>query len=275
MNPNNDEDLKAMIDAALLVSGRPLDIGQLKRLFEAHEMPADYRFEVALEALQAEAARRGVELVRVASGWRYQTRADLAERISRLWEEKPQRYSRALMETLALIAYRQPITRGEIEDVRGVAVSTHIMRSLEEREWVRVVGHKEVPGRPALYATTRQFLDDFGLQHLRDLPVITECDSVTEAEAQAEIHFSLDSDQLPAGALTESPDPQGAFGLEDLRPLEDDEGRRSALFAEIDAQLSGLTETYEDLPSVTTVTDENLGNDVPDPAEIDEELTQP
>jgi segregation and condensation protein B len=275
MNPNNDEDLKAMIEAALLVSGRPLDIGQLKRLFEACEMPTDYRFEVALEALRAEAAHRGIELVRVASGWRYQTRADLAERISRLWEEKPQRYSRALMETLALIAYRQPITRGEIEDVRGVAVSTHIMRSLEEREWVRVVGHKEVPGRPALYATTRQFLDDFGLQYLRDLPVITEPDSATGSEAQAEIHFSVDSDQSPAGALPESSGPQDAFGLDDFRPLEDDEGRRSALFAEIDAQLAGLTETYEDLPSVTTVTNDNAGDDVPDPAEIDKELTQP
>ena len=128
----------------------------------------------ALEAIQAHYADRGIELKKVSSGWRFQVRADMAGWINRLWEEKPQRYSRALLETLAIIAYRQPITRGDIEEIRGVAVSSHIIKTLSEREWIKVVGQRDVPGRPSLYATTKQFLDYFNLESLEALPSLRE-----------------------------------------------------------------------------------------------------
>jgi segregation and condensation protein B len=166
--------LKPIIEAALLAAGRPLDLDALAGLFEEGEGPDHAALREALEALQLDYEGRGIELREVASGWRVQVRAVYAPWVSRLWEEKPGRYSRALMETLAIIAYRQPITRGEIEDIRGVAVSTHIVKTLLERDWVRVVGQRDVPGRPSLYATTRQFLDYFGLKGLDDLPTLAE-----------------------------------------------------------------------------------------------------
>jgi segregation and condensation protein B len=165
---------KQIIEAALLAAGRPLLIDQMLELFEEGERPE----RKALRELLAEIGRdyegRGIELQEVGSGFRIQVRAEYTPWVSRLWAERPSRYSRALMETLALVAYRQPITRGEIEDVRGVAVSTNIIRSLTERDWVRVVGHRDVPGRPALYGTTRNFLDYFSLKNLNELPTLSE-----------------------------------------------------------------------------------------------------
>jgi segregation and condensation protein B len=165
---------KQIIEAALLAAGRPLLIDQMLELFEEGERPE----RKALRELLAEIGRdyegRGIELREVGSGFRIQVRAEYTPWVSRLWAERPSRYSRALMETLALVAYRQPITRGEIEDVRGVAVSTNIIRSLTERDWVRVVGHRDVPGRPALYGTTRNFLDYFSLKNLNELPTLSE-----------------------------------------------------------------------------------------------------
>jgi segregation and condensation protein B len=170
----NPEQLKNIIEAALLAAGRPLSLDQLQALFSDHERPARDELKAALQALEAGYAERGIQLVEVASGWRIQVRQDMATWLSRLWQERPARYSRALLETLALIAYRQPITRGEIEDVRGVSVSSNIMRTLLERGWVRVVGHRDMPGRPGIYATTREFLDYFGLKKLEDLPTLAE-----------------------------------------------------------------------------------------------------
>jgi segregation and condensation protein B len=167
---NDQPRLSHILEAALLAAGAPQSIDQLRELFGEEERPERAALEAALTELDAEYADRGIELTRVAGGYRIQVRARVAPWVARLWEERPARYSRALLETLALIAYRQPITRGEIEEVRGVAVSTNIVRTLLEREWVRVVGHRDVPGRPALYATTRQFLDYFGLRSLSDLP---------------------------------------------------------------------------------------------------------
>jgi segregation and condensation protein B len=143
-------------------------------LFDEQDGPAREELQTALQSLQLDYQERGIELVEVAGGYRVQVRQELAPWVARLWEEKPARYSRALLETLALIAYRQPITRGEIEDIRGVAVSTNIVKTLTEREWIRIVGHRDVPGRPALYATTRKFLDYFGLRSLNDLPTLAE-----------------------------------------------------------------------------------------------------
>ncbi|MDF1762473.1 MAG: SMC-Scp complex subunit ScpB [Oleibacter sp.] len=163
-------DLKLILEAAMMAAGAPLSLSRMQSLFDEIEQPSIADLQAALTELRQDLLGRGIELTEVASGFRLQVRADVAPWVARLWEEKPQRYSRALLETLALIAYRQPITRGDIEDVRGVVVSSGIIKTLLEREWVRIVGHRDSPGRPAMYATTNEFLDYFGLQALGDLP---------------------------------------------------------------------------------------------------------
>lgn len=168
------EQLERILEAILLAAGQPLSHAQLASLFNDEERPPGGEISRALEKIGNDCFRRGVELKKVASGYRFQVRQDLNEWVSRLWKERPQRYSRALLETIALIAYRQPITRAEIESVRGVSVSTNIIRTLQEREWIRVVGHRDVPGKPALFGTTHAFLDSFGLQNLDDLPTLAE-----------------------------------------------------------------------------------------------------
>ncbi|WP_456405748.1 SMC-Scp complex subunit ScpB [Thiolapillus sp.] len=172
MNPSDN--LKQIVEAALLASGKAMTLDKLLDLFDEMERPEKKDLRAVLQELSEDYADRGIEVKEVASGWRIQVSRECAPWVSRLWEEKPGRYSRALMETLALIAYRQPITRGEIEDIRGVSVSTHIMRTLLEREWVRVVGQRDVPGKPSLYGTTREFLDYFGLKSLDELPTLAE-----------------------------------------------------------------------------------------------------
>lgn len=166
--------LKTIIEGALLAAGQSLSVKRLAELFDESERPASEDIVNALDALASDCAGRGYELKHTASGYRFQVRQELAPWVGRLWDEKPKKYSRALLETLALIAYRQPITRGDIEQIRGVAVSSDLIRTLMEREWIRVVGHRDVPGRPALYATTRQFLDYFGLTSLEQLPPLDE-----------------------------------------------------------------------------------------------------
>lgn len=163
-------ELKRILEAALFVAGRPLSLPELRALFAEDEAPEPADLRAALAELAVEFRTRPVELIEVASGFRFQVREGYSPWLSRLFEERPGRYSKAFLETLAIVAYRQPVTRGEIEEIRGVAVSTQIIRALEEREWVRVVGHKETPGRPALYATTRHFLDYFNLDGLDRLP---------------------------------------------------------------------------------------------------------
>ncbi|NEX22209.1 SMC-Scp complex subunit ScpB [Thiorhodococcus mannitoliphagus] len=166
--------LKHIVEAALVAAGGPLTLDQLLGLFGEEERPERGEIMAAVRDLMADYASRGIEIAEVAGGYRVQVCSSVAPWVSRLWDEKAPRYSRALLETLSLIAYRQPVTRGEIEEIRGVAVSTNIIKTLTEREWVRVVGHRDVPGRPALYATTRKFLDYFGLRSLNDLPPLSE-----------------------------------------------------------------------------------------------------
>jgi len=178
------ETLKRIIEAALLAAGNPLSPTHLLALFVDHEQPSHDDVARALESLQADCGQRGVELVEVASGFRYQVRQDVHAWVARLWTERQSRYSRALLETLALIAYRQPITRAEIEQIRGVAVSTHIVKTLEEREWVRVVGHRDVPGKPALFGTTRGFLDYFNLKSLDELPALSDIRDIDDLDPQ-------------------------------------------------------------------------------------------
>lgn len=172
--------LQKIIEGAILASGQPMTVARLLELFDEAVAPSKDDINTALQNIEAACLERGYELKEVASGWRFQVRADLAPWINRMWDEKPQKYSRALLETLALIAYRQPITRGDIEEIRGVAVSSHIMKTLMERDWVKVVGHRDVPGRPSLYATTRQFLDYFNVRSLEDLPSLSELRDLDE-----------------------------------------------------------------------------------------------
>ncbi len=173
-----------IVEAALLASPQPLTLAQLHGLFPEEQPAPAGSVEQALETLREACADRGVELVEVASGFRYQVQADVHEWVARLWTERKTKYTRATLETLALIAYRQPITRGEIEQVRGVAVNTNTIQALEEREWIRVVGHRDVPGRPALYGTTKAFLDYFGLKRLDELPPLSELKDIGELEPQ-------------------------------------------------------------------------------------------
>jgi segregation and condensation protein B len=196
----SDLPVKQILEAALLAAGAPLGMERLQKLFveEDGRPPEEWAIRAALGELAADYAGRGMELKEVAGGWRIQVRQEYTPWVSRLFEERPARYSRALLETLAIIAYRQPVTRGEIEDIRGVAVSSQIVKTLQEREWIRVVGHRDVPGRPALLATTRQFLDYFGLRSLDELPSLHELKDLDELAA--ELPFEAPADRVPEPA---------------------------------------------------------------------------
>lgn len=188
--------LQCIIEGALLAAAAPLSLKQLSELFITDEL-SDIEMEIpdkealleALNTITENCTGRGFEIKEVASGWRFQVRQELAPWVNRLWDEKPQKYTRALLETLSLIAYRQPITRGDIEEIRGVAVSSNIIRTLVEREWVKVVGHRDVPGRPSLYATTREFLDYFNLKSLDELPTLSDIKDFEEMNAALDLHI--------------------------------------------------------------------------------------
>ena len=209
------DQLKNILEAILLAAGRPLNLDQLLAMFDEQDKPERGALREALAALQEDYESRGIALAEVAGGYRIQVRESMQTWVARLWEEKPARYSRALLETLALIAYRQPITRGEIEDVRGVSVSTSIMKTLQEREWVHVVGHRDVPGRPAMYGTTKQFLSYFGLKNLDGLPSLAELRDLNTIGQELELDLSDipeaqlapandDSEAPPAADITEA-----------------------------------------------------------------------
>jgi segregation and condensation protein B len=177
------EDFKIVLEAALLSAGDPMPLTELKKLFD-QEFDDD-TWRTLLDDLRRDWANRGVELVQLSTGWRFQTRPEYQDFLDRLKNEKSPRYSRAAMETLAIIAYRQPVSRGDIEDIRGVAVSPNVLKTLEGRGWIDVVGHRDAPGRPALYATTKKFLDDLGLRSLSELPPLTEIEQVMDLAEQA------------------------------------------------------------------------------------------
>jgi segregation and condensation protein B len=201
--------LKRIIEAALLASVQPLSLPQISGLFDEFDMPSHDDLASTLAGLQADCAERGVELVEVASGFRYQVRRDVHPFVARLWTERQVRYSRALLETLSLIAYRQPITRAEIEQIRGVAVSTSIVRTLEEREWVRVIGYRDLPGKPALLGTTRQFLDYFNLKSLDELPPLGEIRDIEELDPQ--FAFDAADAAIPAAVSFDGDDTDADF----------------------------------------------------------------
>jgi segregation and condensation protein B len=182
-----DDHKKRIIETALLCAQEPITAMDLTRLFTDDTGPAD--IEAVLTAIQEDWQAKGMELVHIATGWRFQSRLSMREYLDRLTPEKPPRYSRAVMETLAIIAYRQPVTRGEIEEIRGVAVSSNVMKQLEDRGWVEVIGHKETIGRPGLYATTKQFLDDLSLPNLQSLPLLEDAAPTFESLGQGVIEF--------------------------------------------------------------------------------------
>ena len=245
----NPDKLKQIIEGALLAAGRPLSVDSILSLFLDEDQPSRDEIREAVKSLQDDCANRGVELQEVGTGFRYQVKADLAEWVARLWEEKASKYSRAVLETLALIAYRQPITRSEIEDVRGVSVSSHIVKSMLEREWIRVIGHRDVPGRPALYGTTKMFLDYFGIKSLSDLPPLAELRNIESIEH--ELDFGDKS--------TEGQDTEEAESLE----AEQGEVQPVAL-----ADADVVTESSESEP------EPELQSDEPSVAENDEIATQ-
>ena len=216
--------IKQIVEGAIMAAETPLSIDQLMQLFE-EEGPERSDVREALKEIEQDCEGRGYELKQVASGYRFQVRSDYGEWVSRLWKEKPPRYSRALLETLALVAYKQPITRGDIEEIRGVAVSTNIMRTLVEREWVRVVGHRDVPGQPALYATTREFLDYFDLRNLDELPTLADIKDMTK------VNEELDMDEE----------------LIEMRTLEVDAEEQEAVAGIDDTDLDAVSEQVENI----------------------------
>lgn len=272
----NQEKIVRIIEASLLAAGSTLSKDKMLELFGEEEKIKPEQIKAAVEQLQQEAEGRGIELVEVASGYRYQARQEYAEWIARLWEERPARYSRALLETLSLIAYRQPTTRSDIEQVRGVSVSSSIIKTLLEREWIRVVGHRDVPGKPALYATTKSFLDYFNLKSLDELPSLSELKDLDNLNP--ELKFDVDDESSNAtdesSESTPSKDPdsseEGYDGVEqadDLQDVRHPEGVES-----IEDEQSGFDGTEldgTDSDSVeseysenTTVYDESMDDEV-------------
>lgn len=196
--------ISQVIEAVLLSASRPIDVQEIERVFPKDEKPTREEIRQALQEIEEQCKDRGVELKKVSSGYRLQVRQSLSSYVAKLWEERPQRFSKATLETLALIAYRQPITRGEIEEIRGVTIGTQLMRGLMERGWVKIVGQRDVPGRPSLYSTTKEFLDYFGLQHLRELPELPELPDLQSLDMELPLeadNSSTDKEEMPVQSL--------------------------------------------------------------------------
>jgi len=234
--------LKYMIEAAMLAAGRPMAIDRLQSLFGDDEPPAKQAIRAAIMELQSDYAERGIEVVEVGSGFRIQIRTNMAHQLEKLWDERPPRYSRALLETMAIIAYRQPVTRGEIEDIRGVAVSTNIVRTLLERNWIKVVGHRDVPGKPAMFGTTKEFLDYFGLKKLDDLPPLSELKDFDKLNIQLDLPGG---DVAPVEAQAEGADLAEGEAQAEVEALAEGEaqaeGADLADDLEADAQLDNVS----------------------------------
>lgn len=231
-------ELQRVIEGALFAAGEPLSISKIQSLFEESKAPSKEDVTEALEAIQLHCEGRGYALKEVGNGWRFFVQPDTARWVNRLWDEKPQKYSRALLETLALIAYRQPLTRGDIEEVRGVAVSSHIIKTLTERDWVKVVGHRDVPGRPALYATTKTFLDYFNLKSLDELPSLGELKDIDSLNADLEFEEKVIAEINEANAAVLSSDAANDTD-EDAPSAESDGESAETVDAEVDADAEG------------------------------------
>lgn len=206
------EKMQAIIEAALMVAGAPLTVGSLQNLFPEDERPSSADIKSILSVLQErhQNENSGIALHEVASGYRFQAKTELSPWLSKLWEERAPRYSRAFLETLVIIAYKQPITRAEIEEIRGVTVSTNIMKTLQEREWIRVIGYREVPGKPAIYGTTKEFLDYFNLKSLTELPTLAEFKDLAAQEEQLQVQLALENSKVGPGDSEQIPEEREA-----------------------------------------------------------------
>lgn len=249
------QQLKMFIEAALLATDHPMSVEQIRNIFDEFERPAANEIREVLQLIAQECENRGIELIEVASGFRFQIKMQYSMRLGKLWEEKPPRYSRALLETLALIAYRQPITRAEIEDIRGVVVSSHIIKILLDREWIRVVGHRDVPGKPGLYATTKQFLDYFNMKSLAELPTLTEIKNL-----------DILADQIEAKGSSEINGNNAHIQTDDVQVLDETSQHES---------LSDITENSEivEMINVNEEIENQNENNIVDETVIIEEIT--
>ncbi len=276
--PMDPDRIRRIVEAALLASQQPLTIAQLTALFADDDGPGVNSIQQALDALREQCADRGVELVEVASGFRFQVKQDVHEFVARLWTERQAKYTRATLETLALIAYRQPITRGEIEQIRGVGVSSSTVKLLEEREWIRVIGHRDVPGRPELFGTTRTFLDYFGLKSLDGLPALSELKDIPELEPQfpfdgppgvasaamadADLIPGIDSDadvDVDVDAAQDA-DFDADFDVRVESPMESE--------SEFETETETETETKNSADEVATASNADPGDSTPDEAGV-------
>ncbi len=246
-------EIKHFIEAALLAAGRPLSIDQLKGLFDGRTAPEKAEIREAIATLNEEYAERGIVVSEVASGFRMQVKSSMAERLQKLWEERPPRYSRALFETLALIAYRQPITRGDIEEIRGVSVSSNIIRQLLERDWVRVVGHRDIPGRPAMFGTTKAFLDYFSLKRLDDLPPLADLSDWESLRVQ--LNLPEVEDQAVTGAEETAESVVSDLPVLYPEEPEDDDGEEYPDEDEVAAALA-KAEAVQELPELQPIVEE-------------------
>jgi segregation and condensation protein B len=270
-----DNKVKMIIEGLLLAAGRPLTLESIAAVFNDDERPENDELLAVLARIDDECGDRGFELTKVASGYRFQVKQELAEWVGKLWEERPPRYTRALLETLALIAYRQPITRGDIEEIRGVAVSSNIIRTLLDREWIRVVGQRDVPGRPSMFATTKQFLDYFNLESLQQLPALSEIRDIDGGAK--DLGFEA---ELAAARVLEMPE-----NTEEENPAELSEDEKAQLLAEEEAialsqkpldeilHPNGVPETSEESEESDELEDEKTDDDDDEFAEIDQALS--
>jgi segregation and condensation protein B len=235
------EQMQAIIEAAIMVAGHPLTMVSLQNLFPEDGRPSAADIKSVLAALKERYAHSesGIELQEVASGYRFTAKKDLSPWLSRLWEERAPRYSRAFLETLVLIAYKQPVTRGEIEEIRGVTVSSNIMKTLQEREWIRVIGYRELPGKPAIYGTTREFLDYFNLKSLTDLPSLAEFKDLAVQDEKLQVQLALENSEI-------GPDDSEKIPEENQATLEEDENNVIALREENSAEEMTEAETIEE-----------------------------
>lgn len=235
--------MQAIIEAALMVAGHPLTVAAIQNLFPEDERPDNADIKSIIASIQAQYTQdnRGIEIKEVASGYRIQAKSELSPWLARLWEERAPRYSRAFLETLVLIAYKQPITRAEIEEIRGVTVSTNIMKTLQEREWIRVLGYREVPGRPAIYGTTKEFLDYFNLKSLSDLPTLSEIKNLEAQEAQLQVELAIQNSHVGPENSEVIPEEREAVISED-----DETSNVVAINAAVEIDLAEATDQASD-----------------------------
>lgn len=280
-----DNKVKMIVEGLLLAAGRPLSLDNIIAVFsEDDEKPDKKELKDVMEAIAESCDDRGFELIEVASGYRFQVKQDISSWVAKLWEERPPRYTRALLETLALITYRQPITRGDIEEIRGVAVSPNIIRTLLDREWIRVVGHRDVPGRPAMFATTKQFLDYFNLKSLQDLPPLSEVKELTAGDKDVDLTEDLMNQRvldLPEDAMDENAlelsDEEKAELLAEEEAIELAKKPLDEILAEDPAKAQAQEEAeqdeYDEDDNVQSVNEESVeaGEELVEPDEEDEE----